>query len=66
MAVLDFICGDCRYRVDNCGRIKCRREVGVKLVCNIDSMYRTVSARSSGALSKDGMNCKYHEKSDEE
>lgn len=62
MAKLDFICKDCRWRVDNQSRLKCRREVKMILVCNVKSMYRMVSARSSGALSKDGMNCKYFEK----
>lgn len=62
MAKLDFICKDCRWRVDNQSRLKCRREMKMILVCNVKSMYRMVSARSSGALSKDGMNCKYFEK----
>ena len=62
MAKHDFICKDCRWRVDSCSRVKCRREVKIILVCNVDSMYRMVSARSSGALSKDGTKCKYYEK----
>lgn len=59
MAKLDFICKECRWRVDNQSRLKCRREVKQILVCNVKSMYRMVSARSSGSLSKDGMKCKY-------
>lgn len=62
MAVLDFICRDCRYRVDNQGRIKCKREVARTLVCNAASMHRAISARSYGCISKDGMNCRYYEK----
>lgn len=59
MAVLDFICKNCYWRVDNQTKLKCRRGVAVKLVCNTKSMYQQVSARSSGALSKDGMTCKH-------
>ena len=59
MAKLDFICKDCRWKVDNQSRLKCRIEVKIILVCNVKSMYRMVSARSSGALSKDGLKCKY-------
>lgn len=62
MAKLDFICRDCYWRADNQSKVKCRREVKQILVCNVKSMYRMVSARSSGALSKDGMKCKYFEK----
>lgn len=62
MAKLDFICKDCRWKVDKQSHLKCRREVKKILVCNVKSMYRMISARSSGALSKDGMKCKYFEK----
>lgn len=59
MAKLDFICKDCFWRVDNQSKLKCKREVKITLVCNVKSMHRMVSARSSGALYKDGMKCKY-------
>ena len=59
MAKLDFICKDCFWRVDNQSKLKCRKEVKQILVCNIKYIYRMISARSSGCLSKDGMNCKY-------
>ena len=62
MAKLDFICKDCYWRVDGHSKIKCRREVKQLLVCNVESMHRMVSARSDGALSKDGMKCKYFDK----
>jgi hypothetical protein len=62
MAKPDFICRDCYWRVDNQSKVKCRREVKQKLVCNVKSMYRMVSARSSGSLSKDGLKCKYFDK----
>lgn len=62
MAKPDFICRDCYWRVDNQSKVKCLREVKQIVVCNVKSMYRIVSARSSGALSKDGMKCKYFDK----
>ena len=62
MAQLDYICRECRWRNKNSGKLKCRREVKSVLVCNYKSMYRMVSARSAGALSKDGTKCKYFDK----
>ena len=62
MAKPDFICKDCYWRVDNQSKVKCRREVKQIVVCNVKSMYRTISARSAGALAKDGMSCKYFDK----
>ena len=62
MAKLDFICKDCRWRVDSYSRVKCKREVKQITVCNIKSMFRTISARSAGCISNDGTKCKYYEK----
>ena len=62
MAKPDFICKDCYWRVDNQSKVKCRREVKQIVVCNVKSMYRMISARSAGALAKDGMSCKYFSK----
>ena len=60
MAVPDFICRGCYWRSDH-GKVKCRRAVKQVLVCNTKSMYREVSARSAGGLSKDGTECRYFE-----
>lgn len=65
MAVLDFICKDCLWRVDMQSKTKCRRDVKQLLVCNSKYMYKSISARSYGCLSKDGMHCKYYSKRDD-
>ena len=62
MAKPDYICKECTYRRDTQGRVKCVAEARRELVCNTKSMYRSVSARSAGCLSKDGTRCKYFEK----
>ena len=62
MAVLDFICRDCYWCVDNQTRTKCKREVKVVRSYSVKNCMKTVSARSSGALSKDGMKCDYYSK----
>lgn len=49
MAKPDLICRECRWR----------REVKVAFACNNEYLHKMISARSSGALSKDGLKCKY-------
>ena len=59
MAKPDLICRECIWRDDGPSRIKCRREVKVAFACNNEYLNKMISARSSGALSKDGLKCKY-------